>query len=383
MALVCLLDQVFDHPHPHAARLVIHLVAEFVDKQPDHVQTNGFIVELRLVASAEHHLLLHRPRRYAPHLDLEAPRPALEGQLQLSVATPPLLGRGGAGTFARLGDGDVQVVDFLDREADDETQGGGGPVGDDAVVSDRRQLQLGEVGSCAWRLVASGRWLVANPVYPHASSRCWPAADLRRRPSPPRASRTRSRHPVIAAPVAFIARSAALNLSLTPLTMSSICCRLWRSSGSASRASSSVRVRMASIVRKLRVMLRRMKDAKMLSRRKPMPTSSTPTCHTITNSSRAPHSQDIVQVLPHSGGCQTWPESRLRWLGAPHPAGGRPPHDNQHHQIVDRVQLAQGEPGAYAGDPQCLSDEDGQRAEPEADQVVRRPRRHHVGELGA
>src|SRR6202011_947897 len=302
-----LLDQVFDHPHRQAARLVIHLVAELIDEQPDHVQSNGFIVELRPVAGAANGLLLHGARRDAAHFDLEAPGPALEDQLELSVAPPPLLGGGGAGTLAGLCDGDVQVVDFLHREADDEAQGGGGPLGDDDVVGDGRELQFRDVRDAGRRLVASCRGLVAKSVFPHASSRCWPAGDLRRRPIPPRASRTRSRQPVIAAPVAFIARSAAVNLSLTPLTMSSICCRLCRSSGSANRASSSVRVRMASIVRRLRVMFRRMKEAKMLSRRNPMPTSSTPTCHTITNSSRAPHSRDIADVVPHSGSRQTYP----------------------------------------------------------------------------
>src|SRR5436305_13664822 len=76
-----LLDQVFDHPHPHAARLVIHLVAEFVDKQPDHIQTNRFIVELHLamgLANGLLLLLLDGPRRNTPDLDLQSARPALE-----------------------------------------------------------------------------------------------------------------------------------------------------------------------------------------------------------------------------------------------------------------------------------------------------------------
>src|SRR2546429_236996 len=164
--------------------------------------------------------------------------------------------------------------------------------------------------------------------------------------------------------------------------MSSICCRLWRSSGSASRASSSVRDRRASIVRRLRVMLRRMKEAKMLSRRKPMPTSSTPTCHTITNSSRAPHSRDIAQVVPHSRRPQTY----VTWLGGletPCPAGGRPLHDGQNQQVVDRVQLAKGQGAAHAGNTERLPEEDGQRAQAQTDEVARRPRCHDVGELCA
>src|SRR5207245_4162731 len=182
-------------------------------------------------------------------------------------------------TLTGLRDRNVEIVDFLDREPDDQAQGGGGPLGNDDVIADRRELQLSDVGTCRRRLVAGGRGLVAESVFPHASSRCCPACDRRRRPSPPTAVRTRSRQPLIAAPVAFIARSAAVNLSLTPLTMSSICCRLWRCSGSASRASSSVRDRLASIVRRLRVMLSRMKEAKLLRRSNPMHTGCTLTCN--------------------------------------------------------------------------------------------------------
>src|SRR5256884_1601549 len=344
--LADLLDQVFDHPHPHGSSLVVHLVTEFIDEEPDHVQANGFIVELRFALGTALRLLLDRARGHTSDLDLEPAGAALEDQLQLPIATPPLLGGGRDGTLAGLRDRSVQIVDFLDRETDDQAQGGGGPLGNDDVIADRRELQLSDVGTCRRRLVAGGRGLVAESVFPHASSRCWPACDRRRRPSPPTVLRTRSRQPLIAAPVAFIARSAAVNLSLTPLTMSSICCRLWRSSGSASRASSSVRDRRASIVRRLRVMLRRMKEAKMLSRRKPMPTSSTPTYHTITNSSRAPHSRDIAQVVPHSRRPQTY----VTWLGGletPCPAGGRPLHDGQNQQVVDRVQLAEGQGAAH------------------------------------
>jgi hypothetical protein len=72
-----------------------------------------------------------------------------------------------------------------------------------------------------------------------------------------------------------------------------------------------------------------------------------------------------------------------RRLGTPHPAGRRPLQESQYHQVVDRVQLAKGKPGTHASDAQALPHEHGQRAQAQADQVVRRPRRHHVGELSS
>jgi len=112
--------------------------------------------------------------------------------------------------------------------------------------------------------------------------------------SPSRRSRTRSRQPVMVAPVAVMARSAAVNLSLTLVTMSSICSRLWRTSGSARLASSRATSRMASMVRRLRVRLMRMKQRKRLRRRKPIPTS------------RTPHCQSVVYHLP---GCRQIPRA--------------------------------------------------------------------------
>ena len=85
---------------------------------------------------------------------------------ELAVATPPLLGGGGAGTLAGLGDGDVQVVDFLHREPDDQAEGCRRPLGDDDVVAHGRELQLGDVGAGVGSLVAGGRGLVAKLGFP-------------------------------------------------------------------------------------------------------------------------------------------------------------------------------------------------------------------------
>src|SRR2546429_8760137 len=97
--LADLLDQVFDHPHPHGSSLVVHLVAEFIDEEPDHVQANGFIVELGVALGTAYRLLLDRARRHAADLDLEPAGAALEDQLQLPVATSPPLGGGGGWTL--------------------------------------------------------------------------------------------------------------------------------------------------------------------------------------------------------------------------------------------------------------------------------------------
>src|SRR5205807_2704033 len=152
-----------------AARLAVHLVAEFIDEQPDHVQTNRFIVELRLAAGAAR-MLLYGARRHAPDLDLQPSRLALENQLQLTVATSPLLGGGGASIFTGLANGDVQVVDFLEREPDDEAERCGGPLGDDDVVADGRELELRDVGAYGGHLVAGGCGLAASSAFRHDSS---------------------------------------------------------------------------------------------------------------------------------------------------------------------------------------------------------------------
>jgi hypothetical protein len=73
--------------------------------------------------------------------------------------------------------------------------------------------------------------------------------------------------------------------------------------------------------------------------------------------------------------------AKSRWLGTPHPTGGRPLENGKYHQVVDRVQLAEREPGTHARDGQGLPKGHGQRTQAQADQVMRRPRRHHVGEL--
>src|SRR2546422_10953957 len=222
---------------------------------------------------------------------------------------------------------------------------------------------------------------MAKSILPHDSSRCWLACGPpRRRPSPPRRSRIRSRHPVMAALVAFIARSAAVNLSLTPVTMSSICCRLCRSSGRANLASSSVSVRIASMVRKLRVMFSKVNEAKTLKRRNPTPTRSTPTCHTT---------YAILPPLPVKGCCPSCtafversnaPLGRLLPSG---PASPRPLQARQDRQVVDGVQLAKRQPGSDAGDPERFADQHRQGAEPQPGKVLGRPGSHQVGQLCA
>ena len=70
-------------------------------------------------------------------------------------------------------------------------------------------------------------------------------------------------------------------------------------------------------------------------------------------------------------------------LGTPHPAGRRPLQEGQYHQVIDRVQLAKRKPGTHARDCQALPKGHGQHAQAQADQVMRRPRSNHVGELCA
>src|SRR5438094_9078851 len=123
---------------------------------------------------------------------------------------------------------------------------------------------------------------------------------------------------------------------------------------------------MASMFRKLRVMFSRVNEAKMLRRRNPAPTRSTPTCHTT---------YTILPTFLVTGRCPSCTafveasNAALRRLLPSGPASPCPLENGHERQVIDRVQFTERQLGAQAGHPERFTDQYRQSAEPQPAQA--------------